>query len=284
MILGGWNMCNAAGPSPKAPWEDSWAEEWGINTVMPGKFGDASKNPGNFPKGNLKNVWITPGGENVSTQTYVQDTKDEIAQGNANGIAIDLEGSLQGQESVFDDNGALANVAKNNVLIPLGDASQDYYTTNSAANHPNVQYIAPMMYAGTVSYDCDPQDGTKCTQGGTQYGADYYQEMMLKNYLAGWPESKTILTFQSYAAQKTDAARKTAQKVMCNFSKLSQGIAVTINGTTFGGEGKKYAGIAGWPAGCGADAIAKNKANIDYIQSLLAKKDALANVDCAAER
>lgn len=182
------------------------AQTWqGANTICPGKFGNHNVLT---PSPRPSNVWLTLGGEGVTTPETDSQIRDDVRQLNATGIIYDTEGWVTIEGAVQMAN-KYKSLVQNHVLCAQIDGQVHNYDSAFA-------YIAPMMYWGSDSY-----------QG--QITASWIDGQLQRWSNAGWPKNKIILTFQSASA---GADSKGRQILLNLINKLKN-------------EG--YAGLLGWP-------------------------------------
>ena len=216
-IIGGWCQCSY-GHKP------SWKVDEGANTIIAGGFQeDGTFGPCNDINNctqididalnGYTNKWLSVGGLNVgsgqSTTDCLSNAVELINKFNMNGIAFDMEGCLHGK---YNDIKAWINTHKelkeNNpnfkfIYVPTGD---NWYDEFNYRQEPNLfDYIAPMFYGGSSSYQTDTYtkehvinmiDFWTCNTHGC--GQGYAGGANGK----GVPKNKLILTFQSQSAAK----------------------------------------------------------------------------------
>lgn len=236
-LIGGW--CAAA-----------WAHKctWGSNAniICPGGFQrDASIVPTNSQNwlssgGPYEKVFLTVGGygvvDNAEVCTDVTFLSNAAKKISATGIAFDMEGCLEASKV---DMSVLADTIKalqthhslEAMLVPMASSPSTYDKLKVA------KYVAPMLYAGDSTYDSQDCAATMKLAAGW--------------VSAGWPTSKTFLTFQSKSASSP-----AGQKVLpCLAGKVVS-------------EG--YLGMLGWPVGPTAQPSI-DQANLKIIKTVLSK-------------
>ena len=273
-----------AGVSNVKTWGPSFSKNWGATAILPGKFGGSAVAPVDGDIASYPHRWVTVGGAGTSSSGWEQSAEADILAAGALGCAFDEEG---GVSAATAKPWVKQMRAKHKdwtfVYVPQCGTGVDSYDPASGG----CDYIAPMMYYSNG----DSYPGMDLTQGSGNT-ADCLRQIQQ----AGWPESRTILTFQSFDAYHVSghsrtgrggvavALRGSAGCIGCVPGKtegegllktlgklLTEDFSVTIQywGTANVTLRGPYAGVLGWPAQCGGPLHrcwpAMDKANLEVV-------------------
>ena len=221
----------------------SWNYGWGVNAILPGRFGKSQVAPFIGGPENYKYFWLTFGGENTDSSGWMETAEQDIIDAGAMGATFDMEGGVE----LADMTSFILDMRKKHpdwtfVHVPKAAGAGDFVPYDPDGGSPD--FVAPMMYY--TNYNSYPKmDISKPSMVQSEAVA-----AMKELQDAGWPASRTILTYQSF-----DAARVRAigdNELLPFLGKLLGDFSVdlTIYGEKFTMQGP-YAGVLGWPAQCG---------------------------------
>lgn len=223
--------------------QPSYNHVWGANTVLPGRFGKTDVAPILGDPKDYKNFWLTFGGEDTDSWGWAETAEQDIIDAGATGAVFDMEGGVQ----LEDMTKWIKEMRTKHpdwvfVHVPKAAGAGDFVEYDPDGGSPD--FVAPMMYY--TNYNSYPKmdiSNPAMVQSEAVAAMKELQD-------AGWPASRTILTYQSF-----DAARVRAMgddnllpflgKLLGDFS-----VDLTIYGEKFTMQGP-YAGVLGWPAQCG---------------------------------
>jgi len=223
--------------------QPSFSHEWGANTILPGRFGKTSLAPFIGEGGDYKNFWLTFGGEDTDSSGWAETAEQDILDAGATGAAFDMEGGVQ----LDDMTKWIKEMRKTHpdwtfIHVPKAAGAGDFVPFDPENGSPD--FVAPMMYY--TNYNSYPKmDISKPSMVQSEAVA-----AMKELQDAGWPASRTILTYQSFDAARVraigdDSLLPFLGKLLGDFS-----VELSIYGEKFTMQGP-YAGVLGWPAQCG---------------------------------
>jgi len=201
--------------------------------LLPGGFqADATvpPEPVNWNPDNFQQVWLTIGGQGVGVTNpdVCLNVDDQISYAEkigATGINFDMEGCLDPATNpdILSEIGTFVDAVKSTkpdykfVYVPQGGAAVATPKDQAAF----FDYVAPMQYGGTDSYQVESQG----------YSWDQIQGYIQNWVDAGWTPDMMFLTYQSASAAAEPNGPEVLTK-LCTMAK-EQG----------------YAGLLGWPSG-----------------------------------
>jgi len=229
--------------------DPSFHHTWGVNAILPGRFGGGSVAPFVGKANAYKYFWLTFGGQNTKSKGWEVTAEQDVIDAGARGAAFDMEGGVQ-RDAVFK---WIAEMRPKHpewtyVHVPQAHDSPIPY---KPGNEGMPDFVAPMLYYSNFdSYpDMDiSKKGISENIAGEGVNEAKYSLLRLKK--AGWPASRTILTFQSFdaARMRTDGDTDLMPflgKLLGDFSMETK-----VYGEPLQLQGP-YAGVLGWPAQCG---------------------------------
>ena len=74
--------------------EPSYSYEWGTTAILPGRFGGEKIAPIYGSAANYKYFWLTFGGEDTDSRSWMETAEHDIQSAGANGAAFDIEGGV----------------------------------------------------------------------------------------------------------------------------------------------------------------------------------------------
>lgn len=188
----GPSMCDAKdlGIPASKTWGPSFSHKWGATAILPGKFGGTAVAPVDGKMSDYPHRWVTVGGAGTQSGDWQKTAEDDIIAAGALGCAFDEEGGV----SAADAKTWVKSMRKKHadwtfVYVPQCGTGIDAYDPAGGG----ADFIAPMMYYSNG----DSYPGMDITQGSGNSG-----DCMTQIQSAGWPASRTILTFQSYDAYR----------------------------------------------------------------------------------
>ena len=233
--------------------EPSYNHMWGGNAVLPGRFGGNGVAPILGEGSDYQYHWITFGGEDTDSSNWAETAEQDIIDAGANGAAFDIEGGVTA-EGMMDwiktmrkkhPDWTYVHVPKSGVnTFSDGTYAHDYVGYDPEGGSPD--FVAPMMYYS--NYNSYPKmDISNPSSAGASEALAALKDLRD----AGWPASRTILTYQSFDAAR---ARTTGLVTLLpllgkllssdfEYEVINWGEKITIKGP--------YAGVLGWPAQCG---------------------------------
>ena len=221
--------------------DPSYSHDWGATAILPGRFGGPEIAPIYGTGDDYKYYWLTYGGEDTDSRSWMDTAEDDIQRAGATGAAFDIEGGV----TPADMNKWIKSMRKKHphwtyVYIPQ---AHDDMVKYDAKNGPD--FVAPMLYYS--NYNSYPDLDVSKT--GNQKNEAMYALLKLKQ--GGWPASRTILTYQSFDAARVFAAEGKKHTLLPFLGKLLGNFSVQtrVYGETFTVQGP-YAGVLGWPAQC----------------------------------
>jgi hypothetical protein len=254
-------------PSSKT-WGPSYGRSWGSTAILPGKFGSTGVAPVEGNMSSYKYSWVTVGGADTSSGGWEKTAEQDIIQAGAGGCAFDEEGGVSASVAgPWITKQRSSHPEWTFVYIPqCGTKILKYDPANGGCD-----YIAPMMYYSNG----DSYPNMDFTTGGGNV-ADCLQKIQEN----GWPNSRTILTYQSFDAFRlggNHSSSKEAHTESLNHvlsgggctgcakgGSEGEGLLMTLGQLTgdhsvsisYWGEKNlvmqgPFAGAIGWPAQCG---------------------------------
>ena len=233
--------------------EPSYNHMWGGNAILPGRFGGNGVAPILGESSDYQYHWITFGGEDTDSSNWAETAEQDIIDAGANGAAFDIEGGVTA-EGMMDwiktmrkkhPDWTYVHVPKSGVnTFSDGTYAHDYVGYDPEGGSPD--FVAPMMYYS--NYNSYPKmDISNPSSAGASEALAALKD--LKE--AGWPASRTILTYQSFDAARARTTGLTTLlpllgKLLSSdfeYEVINWGEKITIKGP--------YAGVLGWPAQCG---------------------------------
>jgi hypothetical protein len=245
-------------------WGPSFSHKWGATAILPGKFGGNVVAPIDGAASDYPYRWVTVGGEGTSSSNWQETAEKDIISSNALGMAFDEEGGVL----TSDARAWILKMRKVHptwtfVYVPACGATMEKYDPAAGS----CDFIAPMMYYSND--DSYPRMDLTLGEGNVAGCIARVQE-------AGWPNARTILTYQSFDAYRTSGHPDGAgggtgpgngrcygcakgpgnfegTNLMATLGKLLGNYSVTVNywntnNVTMQGP---YAGVLGWPSQCG---------------------------------
>jgi hypothetical protein len=219
--------------------EKSYSYEWGANAILPGRFGGPEVAPIHGEASDYKYYWLTFGGEDTDSRSWMETAEEDIKNAGASGAAFDIEGGVT-PEDMTKWIKAMRKKHPHWTYVYIPQSHDDMIGYD---NKDGPDFAAPMLYYS--NYNSYPDLDVSKT--GNQKNEAMYALLKLKQ--AGWPASRTILTYQSFDARRAVARNDTSLlpflgKLLGNFS-----VQTRVYGETFSVQGP-YAGVLGWPAQC----------------------------------
>jgi hypothetical protein len=233
--------------------DPSYCAEWAVNAVLPGRFGGADIAPLRSPTEDYKYYWITFGGEDTDSSNWAETAEQDIIDAGANGAAFDIEGGVTA-EGMMDwikemrkkhPEWTYVHVPKSGVnTFADGTYAHDYVAYDPKGGSPD--FVAPMMYY--TNYNSYPKmDIANPSAAGASEALAALKDLRD----AGWPTSRTILTYQSFDAARVRITGDAGLLPLLGKLMTSDFSIDVINwGEKFTLKGP-YAGVLGWPAQCG---------------------------------
>ena len=219
--------------------EPSYSHEWGATAILPGKFGGGTLAPIHGVATDYRYFWLTFGGEDTDSTSWMDTAENDIVKAGAHGAAFDIEGGVTPKDMhEWIQDMRAKHPTWTYVYIPQAADKMVAYTDDGP------DYVAPMLYySNHNSYPA--LDISKNNEKSESINA------LLKLHKAGWPASRTILTYQSFDAARVFAAEGKKHTLLPFLGKLLGNFSVQtrVYGETFTVQGP-YAGVLGWPAQC----------------------------------
>jgi hypothetical protein len=187
-----------------------------------------------------KHVWLTFGGQDTDSNDWTAAAEQDMLDAGATGAAFDMEGGVV-LEDMLNWTAAMRPKHPDWIFVHVPDTAQppvEYDPDNPACP----DYYAPMMYSSNYNSYPDYHVGNGGESG-----------RVLKSLRsAGWPSSRIILTFQSFAAAaaRTSFGQKATLLPLLGHLLGDFSVEVEVYGEPFTLQGP-YAGVLGWPAQCG---------------------------------
>jgi hypothetical protein len=222
--------------------EPSFHHTWGATAILPGRFGGSEIAPYVGKPSNYKYFWLTFGGQGTKSKDWALTAEQDIINAKAKGAAFDMEGGVQ-RDAVMKWIAEMRPKHPDWTYVHVPQA-HDSPIPYKAENEGLPDFVAPMLYYS--NFDSYPDmDISKGDEGVSEAK---YSLLRLKK--AGWPASRTILTFQSFdaARMRTDGDHELMPflgKLLGDFSMETK-----VYGEPLRLQGP-YAGVLGWPAQCG---------------------------------
>ena len=233
----------------------SYAHEWGATAILPGRFGGSQVAPILGKARDYHYNWLTFGGEDTDSSNWMETAEQDIIDAKATGAAFDIEGGVTKEDMTEwilkmrkkHPHWTFVHVPKSGTeYFDDGSHGDDFVGYDPDGGGPD--FVAPMLYYS--NFNSYPQ--MDISNVATQAQSEALSALK-RLQDAGWPSSRTILTYQSF-----DAARLRSNegnggllpflgKLLGNFS-----VEVRNYGDTFSLQGP-YAGVLGWPAQCAYD-------------------------------
>jgi len=220
--------------------EPSYSYDWGATAILPGRFGGPEIAPIFGSANDYKYFWLTFGGEDTDSRSWMETAEEDIKSAGARGAAFDMEGGVTAKDMhEWIQKMRQKHPTWTYVYIPQAADKMVGYTEDGP------DYVAPMLYySNHNSYPA--LDISKNNPKSESVNA------LLKLRKAGWPASRTILTYQSFDAACSRAHNDSTLlpllgKLLGNFS-----VTLRVYGEDYVMRGP-YAGVLGWPAQCGQD-------------------------------
>ena len=235
--------------------EPSYSHAWGANAILPGRFGGSEIAPIIGEAGSYKYFWLTFGGQNTDSSNWMARAEQDIVEAGAMGAAFDIEGGVYPRDMVkWVKEMRVKHPHWSYVHVPQADDTPIKYDPEGGSP----DYVAPMMYYGNYnSYPkMDVSDVAGVGASGRGGGESLHALKELR--AAGWPASRTILTYQSFDAARIRTGGDKKAKVAPNSDLLkllgkllgNHSFESKTWGSAFKLQGP-YAGVLGWPAQCG---------------------------------
>ena len=168
--------------------EPSYSHEWGATAILPGKFGGGTLAPIHGVATDYRYFWLTFGGEDTDSTSWMDTAENDIVKAGAHGAAFDIEGGVTPKDMhEWIQDMRAKHPTWTYVYIPQAADKMVAYTDDGP------DYVAPMLYySNHNSYPA--LDISKNNEKSESINA------LLKLHKAGWPASRTILTYQSFDA------------------------------------------------------------------------------------
>ena len=230
--------------------DPSFHHSWGVNAILPGRFGGGSVAPIVGKKKDYNYYWLTFGGQGTKSKGWEVTAEQEVIDAGAKGAAFDMEGGVM-RNDVFV---WVAEMRKKHpdwtyVHVPQAHDSPIPYKPE---NPGLPDFVAPMLYYSNFdSYpDMDISKRGNSEQIGAGESVNEAKYALLRLKKAGWPASRTILTYQSFDAARVrndgdDSLLPFLGKLLGDYS-----VETKVYGEPLQLKGP-YAGVLGWPAQCG---------------------------------
>jgi hypothetical protein len=233
--------------------EPSYNHMWGGNAVLPGRFGGAGVAPILGEGSDYQYYWITFGGEDTDSADWADSAEQDILDAGANGAAFDIEGGVTAEGMMAwiksmrkkHPDWTYVHVPKSGInTFSDGTYAHDYVGYDPEGGSPD--FVAPMMYYS--NYNSYPKmDISNPSSAGASEALAALKDLRE----AGWPASRTILTYQSFDAARARTTGLTTLLPLLGkllstdfeFDVINWGEKITLKGP--------YAGVLGWPAQCG---------------------------------
>ena len=220
--------------------EPSYSHEWGATAILPGKFGGDALAPIHGVASDYRYFWLTFGGEDTDSTSWMDTAENDIVRAGAHGAAFDIEGGVTPKDM---HEWILQMRAKHPtwtyVYIPQAADKMVGYTDDGP------DYVAPMLYySNHNSYPA--LDISKSNEKSESLNA------LLKLRKAGWPASRTILTYQSFDACRSRVHGDNGLLPLLGKLMGEHSVMMHVYGEAYALKGP-YAGVLGWPAQCGED-------------------------------
>ena len=233
--------------------EPSYNHMWGGNAILPGRFGGSGVAPILGEGSDYKYYWITFGGEDTDSANWADTAEQDIIDAGANGAAFDIEGGVTAEDMMKwiktmrkkHPDWTYVHVPKSGInTFSDGTYAHDYVGYDPEGGSPD--FVAPMMYYS--NYNSYPKmDISNPSSAGASEALAALKD--LKE--AGWPASRTILTYQSFDAARARTTGLTTLLPLLGkllsadfeYEVINWGEKITLKGP--------YAGVLGWPAQCG---------------------------------
>jgi len=233
--------------------DPSFCAEWAVNAVLPGRFGMDSVAPLRSPADDYEYYWITFGGEDTESSDWAETAEQDIIDAGANGAAFDIEGGVTAEGMMVwikemrkkHPEWTYIHVPKSGInTFSDGTYAHDYVAYDPEGGSPD--FVAPMMYY--TNYNSYPKmDIANPSSAGSSEALAALKDLRD----AGWPTSRTILTYQSFDAARVRITGDAGLLPMLGKLLSSDFEVEVINwGEKMTLKGP-YAGVLGWPAQCG---------------------------------
>jgi hypothetical protein len=224
--------------------QPSYAASWGSNAILPGRFGGYQIAPFEGEPSDYKYYWLTFGGEGTDSANWAESAEQDIIDAGATGAAFDMEGGVQ----LADMTAWIKEMREKHpewtyVHVPKAAGAGDFVQYDPEGGSPD--FVAPMLYY--TNYNSYPKMDISKPSAVQSEAVAAMKELLD----AGWPPSRTILTYQSFDAARVRAIGDSTLlpflgKLLGDFS-----VELSIYGEKFSLTGP-YAGVLGWPAQCGS--------------------------------
>ena len=170
----------------------------------------------------------------------METAEDEIIRAGAHGAAFDIEGGVtQKDMHAWILQMRAKHPTWTYVYIPQAADKMVGYTDDGP------DYVAPMLYySNHNSYPA--LDISKYNEKSEALNA------LLKLRKAGWPASRTILTYQSFDACRARVHGDNTLLPLLGKLMGDHSVMMKVYGEPYELKGP-YAGVLGWPAQCGED-------------------------------
>ena len=121
--------------------DPSYSHEWGATAILPGKFGGSALAPIHGAATDYRYYWITFGGEDTDSTSWMETAEDEIIRAGAHGAAFDIEGGVtQKDMHAWILQMRAKHPTWTYVYIPQAADKMVGYTDDGP------DYVAPMLY------------------------------------------------------------------------------------------------------------------------------------------
>jgi hypothetical protein len=230
--------------------DPSFQHTWGVNAILPGRFGGGSVAPIIGKPRNYNYFWLTFGGQGTNSKGWEVTAEQDVIDAGAKGAAFDMEGGVM-RDAVFTWVAEMRKKHPEWTYVHVPQA-HDVPIPYKPENQGLPDFVAPMLYYSNFDSYPDMDISKKGTGEdiGTGESVNEAKYALLRLKKAGWPASRTILTYQSFDAARVrnegdDSLLPFLGKLLGDFSMETKvyGEPLQLKGP--------YAGVLGWPAQCG---------------------------------
>ena len=218
--------------------EPSFSYEWGATAILPGRFGGAELSPIHGSGDDYRYFWLTFGGEDTDSRSWMETAENDIVSAGASGAAFDIEGGVTPKDmQKWIQKMREKHPSWTYVYIPQAADKMVVYTDDGP------DYVAPMLYYS--NHNSYPNlDISKNNPKSEAVNA------LLNLRKMGWPATRTILTYQSFDACRTRVHGDNTLLPLLGKLMGNHSVKLHVYGEEYMLKGP-YAGVLGWPAQCG---------------------------------
>ena len=229
--------------------DPSFHHTWGANAILPGRFGGGSVAPFVGKAKDYNYFWLTFGGQGTKSQDWATTAEQDVIDAGARGAAFDMEGGVQ-RDAVFKWITEMRPKHPDWTYVHVPQA-HDSPIPYKPENTGLPDFVAPMLYYS--NFDSYPEmdiskKGIRENVAGEGVNEAKYALLRLKK--AGWPASRTILTYQSFDAARMRTDGDTSLMPFLGRLLGDFSVETKVYGEPLQLQGP-YAGVLGWPAQCG---------------------------------